>query len=438
MALTADEAELVATDLFEIRNKDRNRLNKIKMYVQGEPRLTWLPPSAPRELQALAQMSRVNMIELIVRTATQQLYVDGYASQDSEGAQQVWNVWQSNRWDARQIGLHRSISTYGVGYGVVLPGSPVAVLKAYSPRTMTAAYGNDTVWPIYALQEMPDCTWRLYDSTQVYVLSKGDVRKVVNGKAVAFKYEAVFEHGQGVTPVVRYLADEDLDFPVRGDVEPHYTLQDQINLTTFSLLVAQHYGAHGQKIIIAKMIDELEKKLRTSANTTWTIKASPDDVQVVEMSQTQLEGFIESREASLRHLSAISQTPAHELLGNLANLSAATLIEARENQRQKTVERQLVIGESHEQLLGQAGVLGGVPMDPLARVRWGQQFTQATVPLVTMLTQIAEKLHVPSEALLEHLPFSSVDLAEIRRVMGQPTEEAVVAGEVPVTGVGVD
>lgn len=431
MALTTDEAELVATDLFTIRNRDRDRLNKIKMYVQGEPRLTWLPPNSPRELQALAQMSRVNMVELIVRTATQQLYVDGYASQDAAASQDVWNIWQVNRWDARQIGLHRSISTYGVGYGTALPGQPVPVLKAHSPRTMTAAYGNDTTWPLYALQEMPDGSWRLYDETSVYVLVRGDVRKIVNGRAVAFQVVSVSEHGQGVTPVVRYLADEDLDFPVRGDVEPNYALQDQINITTFSLLVAQHYGAHGQKIIIAKMIDELEKKLRTSANTTWTIKANPDDVQVVEMSQTQLEGFIESREASLRHLSAISQTPAHELLGNLANLSAATLIEARENQRQKTVERQLVIGESHEQLLGQAGALSGIPLDPLARVRWGRQFTQATVPLVTMLTEIAQKLNVPSDALLEHLPFSNADLMEIRQSMNQTAQQMPVPAVTP-------
>ena len=428
MALTADEAELIATDLYEIRNKDRNRLNKIKMYVQGEPRLTWLPPNAPRELQALAQMARVNMIELVVRTAVQQLYVDGYASQDTEGAQQVWAIWQANRWDARQIGLHRSISTYGVGYGSVLPGQPVPVLKAHSPRTMTAAYGNDPTWPRYALQEMPDGSWRLYDDVGVYVLTLGETRKIVNNKAVAFRFESMYEHGQGITPVVRYLADEDLDFPVRGDVEPNYSLQDQINLTTFSLLVAQHYGAHGQKIIIAKMIDELEKKLRTSANTTWTIKANPDDVQVVEMSQTQLGGFIDSREASLRHLSAISQTPAHELLGNLANLSAATLVEARENQRQKTVERQLVIGESHEQLLGQAGAMAGVPMDPMARVRWGRQFNQATVPLVSMLTQIAEKLNVPPEALLEHLPFSSTEITEIRQTMQASNAAGAVDG----------
>jgi hypothetical protein len=149
------------------------------------------------------------------------------------------------------------------------------------------------------------------------------------------------------------------------------------------------------------------------------------------MKQTQLEGFIDSREASLRHLSAISQTPAHELLGNLANLSAATLIEARENQRQKTVERQLVIGESHEQLLGQAGVLSGIPLDPLARVRWGRQFTQATVPLVTMLTEIAQKLNVPSDALLEHLPFSNADLMEIRQSMSQAVQQTPVPAVTP-------
>lgn len=429
MALTAEQAEVVATDLYEIRNRDRDRLNKIKMYVQGEPRLTWLPPNAPRELQALAQMSRVNMTELVVRSGVQQLYVDGYTSNNDTA--RVWNVWQVNRWDARQIGLHRSVCTYGVGYGTALPGDPLPVLKAHSPRTMTTAYGNDSTWPEYALQEMTDGSWRLYDEVNVHVLARREARRYVEGKAVAFSWGKSYEHQQGVCPVVRYLADEDLDFPVRGDVEPQFALQDQINLTTFSLLVAQHYGAHGQKIIIAKMIDDLEKKLRSSANTTWTIKGDPSNIEVVQMSQTQLDGFIESREASLRHLSAISQTPAHELLGNLANLSAATLVEARENQRRKAVERQLVLGEAHEQLLAHAGSMIGEAVDPLARVRWGREFTQASLPLITMLATIAEKLNVPSEALLEHLPFSGADLMDIRTAMGSAPAETGGTPEEP-------
>src|SRR5690606_32724481 len=111
--------------------------------------------------------------------------------------QAIWGIWQANRWDARQIGLHRSISTYGVAYGTALPGEPVPVLKAHSPRTMTTAYGNDDTWPLYALQEMPDGTWRLYDQTLVYVLARGDVRKVVNGKAVAFEVLSSYAHEQG-------------------------------------------------------------------------------------------------------------------------------------------------------------------------------------------------------------------------------------------------
>jgi len=78
-------------------------------------------------------------------------------------------------------------------------------------------------------------------------------------------------------------------------------------------------------------------------------------------------------------------------------------------------------------------------VDPLARVRWGRQFSQATAPLVTMLTQIAEKLGVPGEALLEHLPFSSTDLVEIRRSMGQqPSEQMQNTDDAVVTETAVD
>jgi hypothetical protein len=76
-------------------------------------------------------------------------------------------------------------------------------------------------------------------------------------------------------------------------------------------------------------------------------------------------------------------------------------------------------------------VLSGIPLDPLARVRWGRQFTQATVPLVTMLTEIAQKLNVPSDALLEHLPFSNADLMEIRQSMSQAVQQTPVPAVTP-------
>src|SRR5512145_3284554 len=121
MPLTPGQAQEIVTELFELRSKDRRRIEKIRDYMTNEARLTWLPLGTPRELQAMAQMSRVNMMPLAVKATTQQMFVDGYASDDDEAAQIIWGVWQRNRWDRKQIGVHKSAATYGVGYGVVMP-----------------------------------------------------------------------------------------------------------------------------------------------------------------------------------------------------------------------------------------------------------------------------------------------------------------------------
>ena len=419
MPLTPGSAQEVVTELFELRSKDRRRIEKIRDYLTNEARLTWLPLGTPRELQALAQMSRVNMMPLAVKATTQQMFVDGYVSDDEDAAQIIWGVWQRNRWDRKQIGVHKSAASYGVGYGVVMPSdNSVPSLRSVSPRTMTTAYGVDTDWPRYALEDLTNGTWRLYDETHTYDFERAAAKNKRSGAGAAtftFVEGSATPHEQDVTPVVRYVSEEDIDDPVLGDVEPLFTLQDQINLITFHLLVAEHYGAHGRKIIIGRMVKELEAKLvKVSANTMMTVNAEPGDVQFEELSQTALDDFIESRQAALRLMSAIGQVPAHELLGNLANLAAAALVESRESTARKVNERQIIIGEAHEQLLGQAGTLLGLEVDPMARIRWKPTIDQRAIQLVDMLAVIAEKLSVPPQALWDQLPFSASDIEEFR------------------------
>lgn len=419
MALSPSEAEEAASELFNLRSKDRRRLEKIRDYLTGEPRLVWLPMGAPRELQALAQMARVNVMNLVVKSTTQQMFVDGYTSEDEVGSEVIWGIWQRNRWDRKQIGVHRSAGSYGSAYATILPGdNGVPLLRPVSPQRMTTAFGSDMDWPRFGLEERSGGPWRLYDDENTYDLLRSSTGRRTGGTSRGTSFQFVpgsdTSHEQDVTPIVRYVSDEDLDDPVIGDVEPLFTLQDQINLTTFHLLVAQHYGAHGRKIIIGRMVKELEAKLvKASANTMMTVNAEPGDVQFEELSQTQLDGFLESRQAALRMMSAISQTPANELLGTLANLAAAALVENRESTARKVAERQIIYGESHEQLLGQAGNLIGIDLDPMARVRWKPTLDQRAIQLVSMLGDIADKLGVNPRALWDHLPFSGADIVKL-------------------------
>lgn len=414
MGLSRADAEDHAADLYEIRQKERKRLLKIKAYLNGDPALTWLPQSAPQELQALAAISRIPLMDLVVKGTTQQMFLDGYVCHDEDQAARIWSVWQSNRFDRKQSSIHRAASAYGVAYAVIMPAEGAdapPVLRPVSPLKMTTAYGMDDDWPDYGLEERPDGTWRLYDEERHYTLKRSERKQRRQGeRAVTFEYVDEDPHEQDVCPVVRYLADEDLDVPVRGDIEPIMPLQDVMNLTAFHLLLSQHYGSHGRAIYIGSMTDQLEKSLRASAGSSLTIKAHPSDFRVDTVPQSDLSGFIESREATARFLAAVSQTPTHELLGTLANLAAASLVEAREATARKVRERETNFGESHEQTLGQAGELLGIPMDPSARVRWQPAQDQRMFQLVEMLGNIADRLDVPTEALISELPFSDATL----------------------------
>jgi hypothetical protein len=105
--------------------------------------------------------------------------------------------------------------------------------------------------------------WKLYDQDAVYTSAAGNGVKS-NSDALEFIVSEI--HDAGVTPVVRYLDEYDLDatttssstrrssggmrVPMRGQIAPLMTLQDQIDVTTFGLLVAQWWGAFRQRYVI--------------------------------------------------------------------------------------------------------------------------------------------------------------------------------------------
>ena len=90
MALTPTEVAYRASELYELRMQERKRLDRIRMYLRGKPELTFLPPDVPRELQAIAMLSRVPLMGLIIKATVQQMFVDGYDATDKDAATRVW------------------------------------------------------------------------------------------------------------------------------------------------------------------------------------------------------------------------------------------------------------------------------------------------------------------------------------------------------------
>ncbi len=405
MALSKGAALELAKTLMEKRQGEKDRLDRMLAYrrdgvapggVLSDGRLAGLPSGVPAEVRSLAAISRVNLIRYVVSARVQNMYVDGFQTPDTPDNAEAWRVWQANGMDARQIGVHRGALTYGAAYVVVLPGDPVPVVRGVSPRRMTVGYGDDDLWPLAGLEQRGGERWRVLDETSVYEFKgpeDGDLEFVSQS-----------EHGAGVTPIVRLRDTVDLDVDVEGVVEPLIPLQDQINITSFGLHVAQHYGAFRQRYIIGWLADSEAQALKTGASKLMMFEDSPDDVKVGEFSQTELRGYIESREATIRHLATVSQTPVHELMGQFVNLSAEALEAARASHQAGVEENRISAGESWEQVLNLASELMGAPVDEAASVIWRDTRVRSLKEAAEAFGLLTEKLGVPPRALWPRIP----------------------------------
>jgi hypothetical protein len=444
------DADAAVEQLRRVRNYRENEsepLDTIRRYWKGrQPLPAVIPSAAPREVRTMARIARVNVCSIVIDSLAQSTFVDGFrGKEDSEDAE-VWDVWQANKLDARQSGIHRAAFAYGAAYAVVLPGAPQPVVRGRSPRSLTALYGEDPDWPMWALEKADEKLWRLFDDEAVYYIGED--------KDDDYKFIELREHGAGVCPVVRYLDEDDLDadddvepainnqsglqhdVPMRGQVAPLMSIQDQIDLTTFGLLVAQWYSAFRQRWAIGWVAPEeralieqvLESnavdpdaptaeeqadaavaaarlaQMKAGASQLWTFDEHPDDMKLGEFEQTNLDGYIKSREASLRHAATLSQTPVHELIGELVNLSAEALAAAEAGRDRKVDERQTLLGESHEQTLWLAGKLGAIQVPDDAQVVWRDTSARAFAATVDALGKLVQMLGIPPQELWERVP----------------------------------
>lgn len=409
--LSADDAIEQARILHEYHETEREQLDVLRRYLKGRQPLPAVMARDTRTVvRTMARAARVNVVPIVVNSLVQSTFVTGFRGKGEGDDLKVWDAWQANRMDARQSAIHRATATYGTAYAVVLPGDPLPVIRGVSPRSLCALYGEDPDWPMHALWHLGGNSWRVIDEEAFYYLERNDRDE--------WTFLEAREHGMEFCPVVRYLDEDDLDIddevdvlngedstPTLGQVFPLMSIQDQIDLTTFGLHVAQHFGAFKQRYIIGWVAESEKQLLKMSADSIVTIDdENPEKIKVGEWAQTDLDGYIKSREASLRHAATLSQTPVHELIGELVNLSAEALAAAEAGKDRKVDERKTLWGESHEQVLLLVGSLMDVSVPRGAQVVWRDTSARAFAATVDALGKLSQMLGVPEQELWERIP----------------------------------
>lgn len=415
--LDMNQLEDVSQALRKQWDAERAGLVKLDGYMRGDHNGPYQPTGANREYKLLAERAITNWMPLVVSAVAQNLYVEGYRRSGTDENAGGWDAWQANGLDARQAAVHRGALTFGLSYATVLPGvdadgGKAPVIRGVSPMYMTALYDDpaEDEWPEFAVRVLGTTDGaadakivraKVYDAELVYDVAW-------DGKD--FKAGQGVPHGLPVCPVVRFANVMDLEGRATGELEHVIPIQDRINQTAFDLLMTQSFGSFKIRTVSGMTLSEDSDEARVEklkiAQDRFLVADDPD-TKFGQLDETPLGGYIEALDIGVRHLGAVSQTPPHHLLGQMANLSAEALAAAESSLTRKVDERKKSFGESWEQTLRLAAAVAGDmegAADTSAEIKWRDTEARSFNATVDALGKAAQMLGVPKQALWEQMP----------------------------------
>jgi hypothetical protein len=378
-------------------------------YYDGEPVGLMLEGRSRDVFRRLMRESRANWCELIVNAVAERLRVVGFRFNDQSTDDTAWYCWQANAMDADSEMVQTDALVCGHSFVSVWPDDnvpsgvrinaehPAEVCCFYMPpdrRTPIAAYKlfldpwakqveiccfPDAVWT-WTGQEAP--TYELNELEQVPYVE--------------------------ITPAPRTLG------PPRSELHSAVPFQDRINTLVYNRLVAADFGAFRQITAtgVALLRDETgayHAPFDVGADRLLLSENPAASFGVI--AEATLQGYLNSESADVQHLAAITQTPPHYLLGQIANLSASALKAAETGLVAKVSRRASHIGEGWERVMRLAlGYLGKPGADDVAaETLWADFESRSEAETVDALVKMAA-LGVPRDVLWQKWGASPQDI----------------------------
>ena len=412
-------------------------------YSRGEHRVPYTPDNADREFRDLAKKAVTNLVEMPVNAVAQGTAVDGFRPGDDQDNGKLsykdlpqWKFFQRNSLDAKQDAIHRGALRFGHSFVLVEKDKKregFAKARGLSALTTTALFddpANDiepvaaltvTRWPSDDEDGVGQAT--VWDDSRSYTVLFDAGLKITSTK----KHDL---HGFNECPVTRFAPQVDLDGRTTGIIEPLIPLQDRINQTNFNLLIAQSYSAFKVRTVTGMappmmtepVTDETGKVIGSkpvidpatgqpkprplNLLSKSVLIAEDKDTKFGTLDETDLSGHISASKLAIQQFTAVSQTPPHYALGEIANLSADALDAAQQTLDRLTDNVKSSFGESWERVVRLAmhleGAAGADDME--AEVIWADKDARAWAAFADGAGKLVSELGIPKRGLWPRVP----------------------------------
>lgn len=410
---------------------ERSILLREDRYMNGRPDEPFCPDLATKEFRTLVDRAMTNMIPMLISAPAQALYVDsfrrkGQGMMDAADASEMEHF-QRSRLDARQSAIYRA----GIGHGVAYARTYISrndgktYTKGLSPL-QTITYYNDPATDLDPVAALYVGVWTKDNEPVKGVWYDATHQTEVTFKDGVARAGASTRHGASQCPITRFAPWLDLLGRPTGLVQSLMGPQDRFNQTILDLLVAQSYASFNVRTVTGmappmkmrydeesgELVPVLDREgnpvpdeQRLSA--ARMLYAEDADTKFGTLPATSLDGFLASAEATLKHMSTISQVPPHFLLGQIANVSAEALQAAQTNLLRMVDEIQHAFGESWERVFRVALEMEGNAegaMDYSGEVVWKDVGGQNIGQIGDALGKFAESLDIPKRGLWPRVP----------------------------------
>lgn len=358
---------------------------------------------ATESYKQLMSMAQSNWPQLIVDSVEERLEVQSFTFSDEATSKLAGEIWQKNSLDADAGLAHQAALIGGRSYAIVWGDDPEIVLDHGSCVYVEYADGSqrDVVRALRRWKDAGQDRWMatLYTADGIYKFqqstkggdsadsSKWDLRSV-SGE------EWPLVNDTGRPPVFEIAVNRSLTMDrakrARGEYEAAVAMVDRLNYTMFSMLAAMTWSGFPLRVLTGEPID-WKPQLDSDGNPVLDPAGNPvmkpekpfdiaqdriaqlenPDARVHQFQEATLSNYISTIEMQVKHLAAVTKTPAHYLLGEMVNLSADAIRAAEAGLISKVRRHQRSLGEAWEEIMRYALQLAGADSDDeSAEVQW--------------------------------------------------------------------
>lgn len=464
--LTTEEAIKHVKRLGGLLDKQTRRNRRLDRYYTGDapiPRAV-IAAKATDAYKRLMVMAQNNWPELIVDSSEERLEVTGFRFKDKKSEEEAWRIWQANGLDADSGMSHQASLVSGRSYAIVWGAGDDVAITLEDGTCMYVEYEDATQRTVLrALRRWYDegeSRWHatLYTRDGLYKFSTKTtgksasewVRREVDGE------DWPLPNTTSRVPVFELSVNRRLSMEhskrARGEFESALPLLDRINYTVFSLMAAMTWSGFPLRLLIGEPIKREQVKDSNGdpvvgadgKPTTRAVKpfdvtqdsiaqVESKDAKLQQLPEAVLKNYLDTIEQQVRHLAAITKTPAHYMLGELVNVSADAIRSSEAGLISKIRRHQRALGEAWESVIRYALEIspkGDFPVDESAETVWRDPESRSLAERADAASKLAAHLPFPFLAQFV-LGLSEQQIDELEALRGSDVLAAVVAEGVP-------